>query len=220
MLSPAFRSQPALKNRSPAPVTIPTLSSASSRSRQNASYNARLVVTSIALAGGRSMVITSTCPAMSVLTGISPSSRAQQRSGNDQALDLAGTVPDPLHPRVPPPPLDRKLAHQSHPSEDLHGRVGQPAKHLRGVDLRHRGVGVGHPAIREPGGRAKRQQFGRLERSGHVGELEPDPLELSDRLPELDPGGGPAGRRLKYPASTADAGGRDRPPGGAKPLRH
>src|SRR5258708_7013252 len=178
MLSPdaaALRSQPALKTRSPAAVTIPTRSSSSSRSRENASCSARLVATSIALTGGRSIVITSIWPTVCVLTGISASSsRPQQRPSDNEALDLARPVPDPLSPRVPPPPLDRQLAHQPHPAEDLHGGVGHPAKHLRGVDLRHRGVGVGHPVVGEPGGGAKRQQFGRLERGGHIGELESD----------------------------------------------
>src|SRR5258708_23656866 len=152
MLSPdaaALRSQPALKTRSPAAVTIPTRSSSSSRSRENASCSARLVATSIALTGGRSIVITSIWPTVCVLTGISASSsRTQQRPSDNEALDLARPVPDPLYPRVPPPPLDRHLAHQPHPAEHLHGRRGHPATPLPRPALRPRSRAGPHPLVR------------------------------------------------------------------------
>jgi hypothetical protein len=65
----AFRSQPALKNRSPAPVRIAARSAGSERSESNAAYSARLVGTSIALALGRSRVMTRTGPSARTSTG-------------------------------------------------------------------------------------------------------------------------------------------------------
>ncbi len=52
----AFRSQPAEKKRSPAPVTIATLSPGSSLNPTNASPSSLLVAASIAFALGRSIV--------------------------------------------------------------------------------------------------------------------------------------------------------------------
>src|SRR5882672_10655466 len=56
----AFRSQPAEKNFSPAPVTIAIRRDASSRNSQKMSFSRRLAAASMALALGRSMVISST----------------------------------------------------------------------------------------------------------------------------------------------------------------
>jgi hypothetical protein len=66
----ALRSHPALKNRSPAPVSIATRSVGSARNRSNAAYKARLVGTSIALAFGRSSVMTRTGPSARTSTAI------------------------------------------------------------------------------------------------------------------------------------------------------
>jgi hypothetical protein len=68
--SPAFRSQPALKNRSPAPVRTATRSPGSARRRSKARYRAWLVGTSIALAFGRSRVMTRTGPSARASTAI------------------------------------------------------------------------------------------------------------------------------------------------------
>src|SRR5260370_29215320 len=122
MLSPAaaaFRSQPAQKKRSPAEVSRPTRRSGSRRSLSNAAYSAWLVATSMALAGDRSIVMSSVCPDTSVRTGplsagidrapppddMSASVCSQQRPRDDVPLYLAGAVPDSLDPRVAPPPL-------------------------------------------------------------------------------------------------------------------
>src|SRR5690242_21000208 len=131
----ALRSHPALKNRSPAAVRMPTRSLGSLRSRLTAAYSALLVVTSMAFAFGRSRVMTRTCPSTRACTGsgvrtISPLIRPQQRAGDDLALDLAGAVPDPLHPGVTPPALNRQLGHQAHAAENLYRRIGHPAEHL------------------------------------------------------------------------------------------
>src|SRR2546429_2123559 len=207
----AFRSQPAQKNRPPAAVTIPTRSSGPPSRRANARYSARLVAASIALAGGRSSVISRTPPDASARTGslpaaivgsppaafpgpppaafpgpppaafpgtlspaISGTPLAEHRAGDDVPLDLAGPVPDPLDPRVAPEPLDREVAHQAHAAEDLHRLVGDPAEHLRGVELGHRGVGVAHPALVELPGGAEGEELGGLDLGRHVGEAEAD----------------------------------------------
>ena len=66
----ALRSHPALKNRSPAPVSTATRSAGSARNRSNAAYKARLAGTSIALAFGRSSVMTRTGPSARASTAI------------------------------------------------------------------------------------------------------------------------------------------------------
>src|SRR3954467_6766000 len=56
--------------------------------------------------------------------GGSGAERAEHRPGDDVPLDLAGAVPDPLHARIAPEPLDRQLVHQPHAAVDLDGLVG------------------------------------------------------------------------------------------------
>src|SRR5215467_2345132 len=214
MASPAAaarRSQPAQKNRPPAAVRIPTRRSGSLSRRANASYSAWLVATSTALAGGRSSVISSTPADASALTGrrlraISGTPFAEHRARDNVPLDLAGPIPYPLDPRVAPEPLDREAAHEAHAAEDLHCLVGDPAEHLRGVELRHRGVGVAHPAVVEPPGGAKGEQLGGLDLGRHVGEAEADALEPPDRLPELLAGCRPPCAQLQHPPGPPDAG--------------
>src|SRR5215467_4705934 len=189
----ARRSQPAQKNRPPAAVRIPTRRSGSLSRRANASYSAWLVATSTALAGGRSSVISGT-------------PFAEHRARDNVPLDLAGPIPYPLDPRVAPEPLDREAAHEAHAAEDLHCLVGDPAEHLRGVELRHRGVGVAHPAVVEPPGGAKGEQLGGLDLGRHVGEAEADALEPPDRLPELLAGCRPPCAQLQHPPGPPDAG--------------
>src|SRR6476661_4720062 len=201
----ALRSQPAQKNRLPAPVTMPTRRPGSLSSRANAAYSAWLVATSTALAGGRSSVITRVSPAASARTGsppgpaISGAPLAQHRTRDDVPLDLAGPVPDPLDPRVAPEPLDRELAHEAHPAEDLHRLVGDPAERLRGVELGHRGVGVAHPALVQPPGGTEGQELGGLDLGRHVGQAEADALEPPDRLAELLARRRPPGGQLEHP---------------------
>src|SRR6266487_5426778 len=219
----ALRSQPAQKNRSPAAVTIPTRRPGSLSRRANASYSAWLVATSIALAGGRSSVISRTPPDASARTGsplpaISGTPLAEHRARDDVPLDLAGPVPDPLDPRVAPEPLDRELAHQAHAAENLHRLVGDPAERLRGVELGHRRIGVAHPALVQPPGGAEGQELGGLDLGRHVGEAEADALEPPDRLAELLAGRRPPGGQLQHPPGPSHAGRRHREPARPKPL--
>src|SRR5690348_10088502 len=211
----ALRSQPAQKNRPPAPVTMPTRRPGSLSSRANAAYSAWLVATSTALAGGRSSVITRVSPDGAARTGSPPAAGpatsgaplAQHRARADVPLDLACPVPDPLDPCVAPESLDREAAHHPHAAEDLHRLVGDPAEHLRGVQLGHRGVGVTHLALVEPPRSAQGQQVGGLDLGRHIGEAEPDALEPPDRNAELPPGGGPPGAQLQHSLGPPDAGG-------------
>src|SRR5215831_4081217 len=219
----ARRSQPAQKNRPPAAVTIPARRSGSLSRRANAWYSAWLVATSTALAGGRSSMITSTPPAASALTGpglsaISGTSFAEHRARDDVPLDLAGPVPYPLDPRVAPEPLDREVAHEAHAAEDLDRLVGDPAEHLRGVELGHRGVGVAHPALVEPPGGAEGEELGGLDLGRHVSEAEADALEPPDRLAELLTGRRPPGAQLKHPPGPPDTRCRYGQPARPKPL--
>src|SRR5690349_11180895 len=222
----ALRSQPAQKNRRPAPVTKPTRRPGSFSSRANAAYSAWLVATSTALAGGRSSVITRVSPSASARTGawpaavpaISGAPLAEHRARDDVPLDLAGAVPDPLDPRVAPEPLDRELAHQAHAAVNLHRLVGDPAERLRGVELGHRGVGVAHPALVQPPGGAEGQELGGLDLGRHVGEAEADALEPPDRLAELLAGRRPPGGQLQHPPGPSHAGRRHREPARPKPL--
>src|SRR5215510_4238210 len=207
----------------PGPVTIPTRRPGSLSRRANASYSAWLVATSTAFAGGRSSVISSISPDAPVLTGsllpgISGTPLAEHRARDDVPLDLAGPVPYPLDPRVAPEALDREVAHEAHAAEDLHRLVGNPAEHLRGVELGHRGVGVGHLALVEPPGGAEGEQLGGLDLGCHVGEAEADALEPPDRLAELLAGCCPLGAQFQHPPGPADARCRHRQPARAQPL--
>src|SRR5207244_3225507 len=112
---------------------------------------------------------------------ISGAPLAEHRARDDVPLDLAGPVPDPLDPRVAPEPLDTEVAHKAHAAEDLHRLDGDPAEHLRGVELGHRGVAVAHPALVEPPGAAESQELGGLDLGRHVGQAETDALEPPDR---------------------------------------
>src|SRR5215469_5990302 len=217
------RSQPAQKNRPPAAVMIPTRRSGSLSRRANAAYSAWLVATSTALAGGRSSVISSTPPDASAWTGpglpaISGAPFAEHRARDDVPLDLAGPVPYPLDPRVAPEPLDREVAHEAHPAEDLYRMVGDPAEHLRGVELGHRGVGVAHPALVEPPGGANGEQLGGFDLGCHVGEAEAHALEPPDRLAELLAGRRPLGAQLQNPPGPPHAGSRHGEPARPEPL--
>src|SRR5262245_15950371 len=251
----ALRSQPAQKNRSPAAVTIPTRMSGSLSRRANASYRARLVAASIALAGGRSGLSPRTSPAATTRTGSPPAAGsgpppagasgppptgasgpppagmsglppaaisgallAEHRAGDDVPLDLAGAIPDPLDPRVAPEPLDTEVAHEAHAAEDLHRLVGDPAEHLGGVELGHRGVGVAHPALVEPAGGAEGEELGGLDLGRHVGEAEADALEPPDRLPELRAGCRPPRAQLQHPPGPPHARRRHGEPARPEPL--
>src|SRR5689334_18658592 len=61
---------------------------------------------------------------------------------DDHPLHLAGALPDPLHPQLAVEPLGDVLAHVAAAAKDLHGTIGHPVGHLRGVQLDHRAATV------------------------------------------------------------------------------
>src|SRR5262245_25549761 len=64
--------------------------------------------------------------------------------GDDQPLDLAGALPDPLDPDLSPQPLGDVLPHVATAAEDLDGSVGDPTGELGRGELDHRRPGVEH----------------------------------------------------------------------------
>src|SRR5262245_2848993 len=132
---------------------------------------------------------------------------------DDDALDLGGALPDPLHAQLAEEALGDVLAHVAAAPEDLHGAVGDAARHLRGVELRHRGLRVHAPEVLLAAGLVHRargrvgDEARRPELRQRVGEHLLDQLVLPDRLAELDA----ALREL--------AGLRDEAPGRAEAAR-
>src|SRR5688500_14866380 len=59
----------------------------------------------------------------------------QQSVGDDQALDLAGALPDALDAQLAIEALGHVLAHVAAAAEDLHRAVGDAVRHLGGVEL-------------------------------------------------------------------------------------
>src|SRR4051812_43520 len=62
--------------------------------------------------------------------------------GDDRALDLAGALPDALHPQLAEETLGHVLAHVAATAEHLDGAVGDPARHLAAEELHHRALCV------------------------------------------------------------------------------
>src|SRR5215470_16220536 len=209
----------------------PTRRPGSRSSLANASYSAWLVATSTAFARGRSKMMVNTPPDACVRTGplvcgaawppspcMSGPPFAQHCPGDDVPLDLAGAIPDPLDPCVAPEPLDREFAHQPGAAEDLNRLIGQPAQHLRRVELGHRRVCVRHGAKHEPPGCTQGQQLCGLKFRRHIGQLEPDSLKPAHRLAELLAARSPSGSEVEHPPGAADTGRSDGEPAGAQPL--
>src|SRR5687768_6402229 len=66
----------------------------------------------------------------------------QQSVCDDQALDLAGALPDPFHAQLAIEALGDVLAHVAAAAEDLDSAVGDAVRHLPSVELHHRALGV------------------------------------------------------------------------------
>src|SRR5215207_9077175 len=98
--------------------------------------------------------------------------------------DLVGPCADAVQPHVAPGALDAVLLHVASAAVDLQALVGDPARHPRGVHLRHRDLAHGVLAVCEPpGGRVDELPRG-LDIRRHLGELVPGHLEAADRAAE------------------------------------
>src|SRR5579863_7906510 len=62
--------------------------------------------------------------------------------GDDQALDLAGSLPDAIDPKLAKEALGDVLAHIAPAAEDLHRSVGDSIGHFGGRELGDRALGV------------------------------------------------------------------------------
>src|SRR5262249_34063127 len=60
---------------------------------------------------------------------------AEDGAGDDHAVDLRGSLPDPAHARLAVPALQRELLAHAVASVDLHGGVDDVADHLARVEL-------------------------------------------------------------------------------------
>ena len=121
---------------------------------------------------------------------------------DDQPLDLAGAFPDPVDAQLAEEALGDVLAHIATAAENLHCAVGDPARHLGGIELRHGALGMARLAVdagvdllrraigHEPGG----PELGQA-----VGQHELDRLLLGDGFAEGDAGLGECRRLVDQP---------------------
>src|SRR5688572_11050510 len=111
----------------------------------------------------------------------------QQAIGDDEALDLARAFPDALHPQLAIESLGHVLAHVAAAAEDLHRAVGDPARHLRGIELHHGALRMAHFHILagvDRLGRAIDHQARGPQLGQAVGQHELDRLLVGQLLPE------------------------------------
>src|SRR5215204_213499 len=132
----------------------------------------------------------------------------QKAAGEDEALDLARPLPDPVDADLAPEARDRVLGHVATAAEDLEGAVDDAPGRLGGEELRRSHLPVDDLAVlvgvervsRVVGEESCRQELGQ-----RVCELEGDTLVLGDRLPEGDtlqrPVAGDAERALRGAAA-------------------
>src|SRR4051812_42609899 len=65
-----------------------------------------------------------------------------QLASHDDSLNLTGALPDSLYAQLPIHPLGHVPPHVTAPAEDLHGPIRDSSRHLRAVQLGHRGLCV------------------------------------------------------------------------------
>ena len=101
---------------------------------------------------------------------------------------------------------------------DLDRLVRDHGEHFRGVELGHGGVHVLHGALVVLPGGIERQEFGRAQLHGHVGEFERNALEFGDLLAELLAVDRPVEADIECAFGSAEARGCNLQPGGAQPF--
>src|SRR4051812_9273742 len=108
-------------------------------------------------------------------------------AADDQALDLRRALEDRVDLRVAVPALHGELARVAVAAEDVHRALGRPQRHLAGLELAHRALGVVERLVvaAHPRGPPHEQASG-VDLELHVGQRERDRLVLDDRLAELD----------------------------------
>src|SRR5437867_3120055 len=123
---------------------------------------------------------------------------------NHEPLDLARPLVNPVDTCVAIRTLDPELAHVSHAPMDLHRRVGDPSKRLRGEQLcLRRAVGNPLPPI-GPRRRVVDHEPSGVDVDGGVREEPLDRLIAGDRSTELDPRLGVRDRGFEQPLGRAD----------------
>src|SRR6266700_485022 len=111
---------------------------------------------------------------------------AGEGSGDDQALDLAGALEQRVDLGVAVPLLDREVTDVAVTPADLDRLLGDLARHLAGLELCHRSLGLLELAAAAAfPQRPPDEGSGRLDLSRHVGEHESDRLVLDQRAAEL-----------------------------------
>src|SRR5579863_5457745 len=112
-------------------------------------------------------------------------SAAQQFAGDDHALNFARPFTNGAEFHIAVVLLRRVVLDEPVAAVNLHGFVRGPDGHFAGVELGHRTL----PCYRTPAvGEARRtisQQACGVDLGRHVGQLEPDGLEIRDRLAKL-----------------------------------
>src|SRR4051794_4267655 len=109
----------------------------------------------------------------------------EQAVADDPPLDLAGPLEDRGQPGVAPVPLDLPLGGVAVAAVQLHGLVGDPHGHLGGLELDHRGLLLARHAQVQQVGDLPVEGPRLLDLRGHVGDGEPQRLEVADRVAEL-----------------------------------
>src|SRR5688572_14422900 len=132
--------------------------------------------------------------------------RPQQRTGDDVALNLAGSLPDSFDAGIAPDAFERQIVHEAHAAMDLDGLIRDHGKAFGGLELRHGHVHVlDRSVVIFPGG-LERDEPGRPELDCHVGELEGHALKFADLLAELGAVDGPLLGMIEGAFGAADAG--------------
>ena len=89
--------------------------------------------------------------------------RPQQAAADDVALDLRGTVPDPLDPGVAPEAGERQIVHQPHAAMDLDHLVGHMRQHLGGEHLGAGDLALGRQLLVEAPRGMQSEPIGRVD---------------------------------------------------------